>query len=235
MGLSIRSCAVCAPASCRPPLPPAKARPILHLWPRHRFPHPPRARWAARLGLIVYAALLSASFLTPAGRAGVAGAGLFDLRTGARIRAVALGLAVYAVVEVLRFVPMGILAVLSVPRALGDRARMLRLAAAAGGGSLIIAGLVLMRELGWQWPGPSDLFLPVLGCAVGMGACLGWLGGRIVWRRALLTLVVLLLVAPVVAGMALFAVSEREPLVRECPTVTPQEKRRLFVFRLRKH
>ena len=56
-----------------------------------------RARRAARLGLIAYATLLSASLLTPAGRAAVADAGMFDLRTGARIRAVALGLAVYAV------------------------------------------------------------------------------------------------------------------------------------------
>lgn len=97
------------------------------------FPSP-GARWAARLGLIAYAALVSASLLTPAGQATVAGAGLFDLRTRARIRAVALGFAVYAVVEVLRFVPVGILAVLSLPRALDDRARMLLLAVAAGSG-----------------------------------------------------------------------------------------------------
>ena len=83
------------------------------------FPSP-RAGWVARLALITYASLLSASLLAPAGRAGVAGAGLFDLRTGARIRTVALAVAAYALVEVLRFVPVGILAVLSVPRALGD-------------------------------------------------------------------------------------------------------------------
>ena len=58
-----------------------------------------RARWAARLGLIVYAALLSVSFLAPSGRARVAGAGLFDLRTGARIRDVALALAIDLVVS----------------------------------------------------------------------------------------------------------------------------------------
>jgi hypothetical protein len=126
------------------------------------FPSP-SARWAARLGLIAYAALLSASLLMPAGRAGVAGAGLFDLRTGARVRTVALALAVYAVVEVLRFVPVGILAVLSVPRALHDGTRILLLAVAAGAGSLAIAGLVLTREIGWQWPGPSDLVLPAIG------------------------------------------------------------------------
>jgi len=104
----------------------------------------------ARLALITYAGLLSASLLVPAGRAGVAGAGLFDLRTGTRIRAVAVAFAAYALVEVLRFVPVGILAVLSVPRVPGDQARVLLLAAAAGAGSLIITGLVLTREIGWQ-------------------------------------------------------------------------------------
>ena len=191
------------------------------------FPSP-RARWAARVGLIAYAALLSASLLTPTGRAGVAGAGLFDLRTGSRIGVVALALAAYALVEVLRFVPVGILAVLSAPRTLGERARVLLLAAAAGAGSLVITALVLTREIGWQWPGPSDLVLPVMGCAVGVSGCLGWLGGRIAWRRTLLVLVVLPLAAPVVAGLALLAASEREPLVRESPTVTSQEKRRLY-------
>jgi hypothetical protein len=189
-----------------------------------------RAQWAARFGLIAYAALLAASLLAPAGRAGVAGAGLFDLRTGARIRTVALALAVYVVVEVLRFVPVGILAVLSAPRALSDRAQKPLLAAAAGAGSLIIAGLVLTREIGWQWPGFSDLFLPTMGCTLGVGACLGWVGGRIAWRGALMTLVVLLLVAPVVVGIAILAVSEREPLVRESPVPTSEEKRRLYLL-----
>jgi hypothetical protein len=168
--------------------------------------------------------------LTPAGRAAVAGAGLFDLRTGARIRAVAVALAVYAMVEVLRFVPVGILAVLSVPRALDERARLLLLAVVAGVGGLIVACLVLTREIGWQWPGPSDLFLPALGCAIGVGACLAWRGGRRAWHRALIALVVVLLAAPVVAGIALFALSEREPLVRESPAVTSAEKRRLYVL-----
>jgi hypothetical protein len=146
------------------------------------------------------------------------------------MRTVALALAVYVVVEVLRFVPVGILAVLSAPRALGDRAQIPLLAVAAGAGSLVIAGFVLTREIGWQWPGPSDLFLPALGCTLGVGACLGWVGGHIVGRGALMTLVVLLLVAPVVAGIALLAVSEREPLVRESPAPTSEEKRRLYLL-----
>jgi hypothetical protein len=105
---------------------------------------------------------------------------------------------------------------------------MLSLAAGAGAGSLIITGLVLTREIGWQWPGPSDLFLPIIGCGAGVAVALGWLGGRIAWRRTVMILVVLPLAAPVVAGMALLGVSEREPLVRESPAVTSEEKRRLY-------
>jgi len=40
-----------------------------------------RARWAPRLALIGYVGLLATSVLAPGGRAGVAGAGFFDLRT----------------------------------------------------------------------------------------------------------------------------------------------------------
>jgi hypothetical protein len=69
-----------------------------------------------------------------------------------------------------------------------------------------------------------------MGCGVGVGECLGWLGGRIAWRCALMAFVVLLLAAPVVAGIALLAVSEREPLVREIPAVTSEEKRRLYAL-----
>lgn len=173
---------------------------------------------------------MSTPLLTPTGRAGVPGGGLFDLRTGPRIRTVALALAAYALVEVLRFVPVGILAVLSAPRALNTRARVLLLAAAAGGGSLAIAALVLTREIAWQWPGPSDLVFPVMGCTVGVGTCLGWLGGRIAWRRTVMALVFLTLAMPVVACLALLAVSEREPLVRESPTITSEEKRRLYAL-----
>src|SRR5438128_6780418 len=80
--------------------------------------------------------------------------------------------------------------------------------------------LSITREIGWQWPGPSDFFIPAMGCAVGVGACLAWRDGRILWRSKLITLVVALLTAPVVAGIALLAVSQREPLVREIPAVT---------------
>lgn len=52
-----------------------------------------RAHWATRLALIGYVGLLATSVLGPGGRAGVAGAGFFDLRTGSRVRAVAFALA----------------------------------------------------------------------------------------------------------------------------------------------
>jgi hypothetical protein len=46
---------------------------------------------------------------------------------------------------------------------------------------------------------------------------------------------VVLLAAPVVAGIALFAISEREPLVRESPAVTSAEKRRLYALLRQEH
>ena len=139
-----------------------------------------RARWAPRLALIGYVALLATSVLTPGGRAGVAGAGFFDLRTGSRVRAVVFALAVYVLLETVRFLPVGVLAVLSLPRMRSDRFGTLPVAVLAGAGSVIIAVVVLGLEIGspWAWPGPSDLVLPAAGCILGVGAAFVWLVGR---------------------------------------------------------
>ncbi len=110
--------------------------------------------------------------LAPGGRAGVAGAGVFDLSTGSRVRAVVFALVVSVVLETVRFLPVGVLAVLSLPRPRRDRLRMLPVAATAGAGSLLIAVGVLGLEIGppWQWPGPSDLLLPAVGGVLGVSA-----------------------------------------------------------------
>ena len=189
-----------------------------------------RPRWAIRLALIGYAALLATSALTPGGRAGVPGAGLFDLRTGSRVRAVLFALAVYVLLETVRFLPVGLLAVLSLPRARADRVSLLPVTAMAGAGSLIIAVVVLGFEIGpaWTWPGPSDLALPAVGCALGVGAALAWLVGRGARRRVLLGLGATVLATPILAGLVLLATAEREPLVRDSPAVTSEEKRRLY-------
>jgi hypothetical protein len=184
--------------------------------------------WAARLALIGYAGLLATSVLAPGGRAGIAGAGFFDLRTDSRVRALVFALAVHVLLETVRFLPVGVLAVLSLPRLRADRLRMLS-AAAAMMGSLLVALGVLVLEIGppWQWPGPSDLALPAVGCVLGVGAALMVLGGRGA-RRLLLGLGATLLAVPILAGLVLLGAAEREPLVRERPAVTSQEKRRLF-------
>lgn len=190
-----------------------------------------RARWAIRLALIGYAALLATSALTPGGRAGVPGAGFFDLRTGSRVRAVLFALAVYVLLETVRFLPVGLLAVLSLPRARADRVSLLPVTAMAGAGSsLIIAVVVLGFEIGpaWTWPGPSDLALPAVGCALGVGAALAWLVGRGARRRVLLGLGATVLATPILAGLVLLATAEREPLVRDSPAVTSEEKRQLY-------
>jgi hypothetical protein len=189
-----------------------------------------RTRWAPRLALIGYVGLLATSVLAPGGRAGVAGGGFFDLRTGSRVRAVAFALAVYVLLETVRFLPVGVLAVLSLPRPRRDRFRMLPVAATAGAGTLLIAVGVLVLEIGppWQWPGPSDLVLPAVGCVLGVGATLMWLAGRGARRRLLLALAATLLAAPILVGLVLLGAAEREPLVRDSPAVTSDEKRRLY-------
>ncbi|HUM16684.1 MAG TPA: hypothetical protein VL086_13405 [Candidatus Nitrosotalea sp.] len=189
-----------------------------------------RARWALRLALIGYVGLLATTVLAPGGRAGVGGAGFFDLRTGSRVRAVLFALGVYVLLETVRFLPVGVLAVLSLPRPRSDRFRLLPVAAVAGAGSLIVAVVVCALEIGppWQWPGPSDLVLPAVGCVLGVGTALVWLAGRGARRRLLLVLGATLLAVPILAGLALLAATEREPLVRDSPAVTSEEKRRLY-------
>jgi hypothetical protein len=179
----------------------------------------------ARLSLIGYAGLLSTAVLAPGGRAGVAGAGFFDLTTGSRVRAVALALALYVSLETVRFLPVGVLAVMSLVGPRGDRLRMLPVAAAAGAGSVLIAVGVLALELGppWRWPGPSDLLLPAVGCVLGVGATLVWWAGRGARRRLLLGLGATLLATPVLVGLALLGTAEREPLVPQGPVVTSEE------------
>ncbi len=193
-------------------------------------PSSSRARWAPGLALIGYVGLLATAVLAPGGRAGVAGAGFFDLSTGSRVRAVAFALAVYVALETVRFLPVGVLAVLSLPRTRRDRFRMLPVAATAGAGSLLIAVGVLVLAIGppWQWPGPSDLLLQAVGCVLGVSATLMLLAGRGARRRLLLVLGATLLAAPILLGLVLLGAAEREPLVRDSPAVTSEEKRRLY-------
>jgi len=54
------------------------------------------------------------------------------------------------------------------------------------------------------------------------------LAGRGARRRGLLVLGATLLAAPILVGLVLLGTAEREPLVRESPAVTSEEKRRLY-------
>ena len=138
-------------------------------------------------------------------------------------------LAVYVLLEIVRFLPVGWLAVLSLSRTRGDRFGLLQ-TAMAGAGSLIIAVVVRGLEIGpaWTWPGPSDLVLPAVGCVLGLGTALVWPAGRGTRRRLLLGLGATVLTAPVLAGIVVLGTAEREPLVRDTPAVTSEEKRRLY-------
>ena len=128
----------------------------------------------------------------------------------------------YVALETLRFLPVGVLTVLSLARTRRDRSRMLLVAATAGAGTLLIAVVVLAVEIGppWQWPGPSDSILPAIGCLLGVSLTLVWLAGRPARRRLLVGLGPTLLAAPILVGLVLIGTAEREPLVRESPAVT---------------
>jgi hypothetical protein len=131
------------------------------------------------------------------------------------------------VLEAVRFLPVGVLAVLSLPRPRGNRLRMLPV---AGVGGLLIAVGVLMLEIGppRPWPGPSDLVLPAVGCVLGVSATLVWLAAGGARRRLLLGLGATLLAAPILVGLLLLGTVEREALVQDSPAVTSDEKRRLY-------
>ena len=107
---------------------------------------------------------------------------------------------------------------------------MLPVAAAAGAGSLLIVVGVLALEIGppWHWPGPSDLLLPAVGCVLGVSATLMGLAGPGARRHLLPVLGATLLAGPISLGLVLLGTTEREPLVRESPAVTSEEKRRLY-------
>ena len=186
-----------------------------------------RSRWPARLALIGYAVLLSAALLTPVGWGGASGAGLFDLRSGARIGRVVIALALHALVEVVRFVPVGALATLSLPAAIERRTRKWPAAAAA---SLVITIAVLTLEFGrpWQWVGPLDCALPFLGCLLGIVVGHAAQAGPNGLRRVLVAVAATLVAVPALFGAALLAAAEREPLIRDRRAVTSEEKRRLY-------
>jgi hypothetical protein len=175
--------------------------------------------------LLVYLVLIATPWLRPVGRGAVGGGGLFDLRSDARVSEVARHVAFQGVLELARFAPLGGLVVLCLLR----REHRWPQALTAGGTALLLGGTlaagVKRYEIG-AWPGPIDLLLPVLGCALGAWAAFAW---RLGVRRRLVLAVSGLALAPLPALVALvWLAAEGGPLPFAAEHVDSAAKRHLY-------
>ena len=139
-------------------------------------------------------------------------------------------LAIAALLEAARFVPVGFLLVLALPRRVRWWRRLLLVTVPALAASIVLAlGVqgIVHGSPSWQWPGVSAATLPTIGASLGLWMGLAWLRG---WRARLLFFPKLaLLFALLVAGAAgvLALAIESQPLPFPPAPVTSAEKRRI--------
>lgn len=191
-----------------------------------RARRPDRGFWLAPVALLGYLLLLATPWLRPAGR-GAVGGGLFDLRSDARVSEVARGVALQGVVELARFAPLGGLLVLCLVRRGLRWPQALSAGAVAFVLSAALAASVKRAEIG-AWPGPFDLLLPFLGCA--LGAWAAW-ACRLGVRRPLVLMASGLGLAPLAALVALACLAaETGPLPFAAEHVDSAAKRRLYAL-----
>ncbi len=189
-----------------------------------------RGRILALVLLASWTGLLAVGVLDLPSRAGSAGSGLFDLRSRAAVWSAGVTMAAGGLLEVLRFLPLGLLAVFAFPHRPRRLSRALLVALPALGLALVLAAFAL--NLGAEAretaaPGPLDLVLPGLGVALGAWAGLAWRQGpraRLLFvpKVALLTALLLAL-----GGALVGATLEPEPAAPAPPVVDSAGKRRI--------
>lgn len=138
--------------------------------------------------------------------------------------------AIGGALEVARFVPLGLLAVLALPRHAGRLDRLLRVFLPGVVLGAALAAGVVGFELGppRSMPGALDLVLPLLGCLLGSWLGLAWTkgGSAPLWMLPKLALLLVLLAG---GGAALlYLAADPNPLDFEPTSVTSAEKRRLY-------
>ena len=180
----------------------------------------PREAWISRALLAAWLSFLAYSAGGPA-----AAPAAPALDRGA-VLGWAADVATAAALEAARFVPVGLLLVLSLPRRIRWWRRLLLVTAPALGTSLALAlALAALRRGGW--PALPAATLPMAGALLGTWMGLAWTGGpraRIVFLPKLAVLAV----AFVMAGVAVAAVAVQDrPLAFEPPEVASEDKRRL--------
>lgn len=182
-------------------------------------------RWLAIAGLLIYALAVCAYFWSAADGKGLFGESVWELLDARRLVAWLTGLAVAGLMTVLRFVPLGFLAALTMPRP-STRLRALAqwfLGLAVSFGLAFAVRAVERRGA----PGIVYMALPLMGCLLGL-----WIGGNWArgWRGRLLLipkLLVLVLVLAVGGGLLYYFALDEAPLPMKPPAVTSAEKRRL--------
>jgi hypothetical protein len=182
--------------------------------------------WIAVLCLLAYAALLGTAFGEMPARL-LGGASLLDLRSAAGALAVAKGLLTWVGLQVLRYAPLGGLAVLALPDREGRFGRLIRVALPATAIALVLAALALAARAAFSAPGPFELLLPAVGILFGVWAGLAWRRGwwsRLFFLPKLAALGVLVLLGGL--GLAVSAL-EGEPAVPEAPPITSADRRHL--------
>jgi hypothetical protein len=184
--------------------------------------------WVARLGLVAWAGCLV--WWGGAAASGPAPKGLSTLADGEALVDWLRPLAARAALEMARFVPLGILAALSLPRRDHPAQRLVGVWVP----SLVLSGLlaagIRILEAGrpWRPPFPEALLGAAAGCLAGV-----WIGVTLTkgLRSCLLLPLKLALVAGLVlaAGVALLhGMIQPDPLGFEPARVTSEEKRRLY-------
>jgi len=180
----------------------------------------------AVLALLGWAGLLGTTLLDPQARV-LGGASLLDIRSAAGALAVIKGLLAWGALQAVRFVPLGLLAVLAFPDREGRLARGLRVALPAVALALALAYAALAARAGLTLPGPFELVVPGAGILLGAWAGLAWRRGW--WSRLLfLPKLAVLAGAVLLAGLVLAeAALAPEPAVPEAAPLTSAEKRQL--------
>jgi hypothetical protein len=162
------------------------------------------------------------------------GASPDDAQRGARVPETPLGLvrdaALAGAADVARFLPVGFLAVLALPRRAGRLDRCFRVFLPG----TLIAGAVAAGVVGfergrpWFLPGPLELALSLVGCLLGAWLGLAWTKGRSA-RLWLLPKLAFLLAVLAGGGAALvYLAADSTPLDFEPTSVTSAERRRLY-------
>ncbi len=180
----------------------------------------------AALCLLAYTALLGTALGDMSARL-LGGASLLDLRSAAGALAVTRGLLVWIGLQVLRFAPLGLLAVFALPDREGRISRFLRVALPSVVIALVLVSLALGARAGFSMPGPLDLLLPGVGILLGAWAALAWRRGfwsRLFFLPKLAALGMLVLLC----GLALAVLAlEGQPAIAEAPSISSADKRHL--------